>query len=63
MTVWPRETFTDAITPETAKELVCSVTGAVDPVAVMVLLTTPCCTVEVSWVAAFDEFETGNTKK
>ena len=37
--------------PDTAKDAAISLAAAVDPLAVMVLLTVPCCTVVVSWVA------------
>ena len=47
-TVCPTATATDAIFPETANDAVASRTGEMEPVVVMVLLTTPCCTVPVS---------------
>lgn len=49
-TVWPTATDTLAIVPETGNAAVASLTGAIDPLAVTVLLTTPLCTVPVSWV-------------
>jgi hypothetical protein len=52
VTVAPSEVVTVAIVPGTAKDAVTSLTGAIEPLAVMVLLTAPCFTVDVSWVAA-----------
>jgi hypothetical protein len=63
VTVWPSPTLTVAIVPETAKEGETSLTGAIDPLAVMVVLTVPCCTVEVSWVAVLAEDLMGLRKK
>ena len=50
MTVWPSVTSTLATVPDAWKDAVTSRAAATEPVAVIVLLTVPCCTVEVSWV-------------
>ena len=50
VTVWPTATSTVAIVPVTAKLALTSRTGEIDPLALTVWLTVPCCTVEVSWV-------------
>ena len=50
-TVSPTATRTDLMVPETVNEELTSRRGAMDPLAVMVLLTAPCWTVPVSWVA------------
>jgi hypothetical protein len=52
VTVEPSATFTVAMVPETANDALTSRAAAMDPLAVMVLLTAPCCTVPVSCVAS-----------
>ncbi len=42
VTVAPSEVFTVAMVPETANDALTSLTGAIEPVAVIVLLTVPC---------------------
>jgi hypothetical protein len=56
VTVAPRATPTVAIVPEVANEAFTSWRGEIEPVAVIELLTVPCCTVPVSWVVAATVF-------
>ncbi len=51
VTVAPREVCVVAIVPVTPNAAVTSLSGAMLPLAVMLLVTAPCFTVEVSWVA------------
>jgi hypothetical protein len=52
LTVAPSATFTVLMVPEVANDAFAVVTGSIEPVAVMLVLTTPCWTVPVSCVVA-----------
>ena len=55
--------MTVAMVPATANDTANSFTGATDPLAVIVLLTTPCCTVVVSFIAALPDAARGSIRK
>jgi hypothetical protein len=50
--VAPSDTSIALIVPEVANDALAVLTGSIDPAAVMLVLTTPCWTVPVSWVVA-----------
>jgi len=51
-TVAPSEVLTVAIVPDTANDATTSLAAAIEPLAVILLVTAPCFTVEVTRVAA-----------